>query len=140
MYKRQILGLTEGLPTGAEVYLNDKSAYINRTLFFDFTKKKLVYYFYVFTESPILALHGHESYYTNPNLISFAAFLNGLCVLCLPPHTMAWLHPADCGFFGPLKKSYYDTCNSFMRVAYYRYKVTVIKIINFNMVQEAQFM
>ncbi|KAJ8896901.1 hypothetical protein PR048_002247, partial [Dryococelus australis] len=51
------------------------------------------------TQSPnILVLDGHDSHYSNSDILDYAVE-NGLCLLCLPPHTTNWLHPADKGRF-----------------------------------------
>ncbi|KAJ8897515.1 hypothetical protein PR048_002862 [Dryococelus australis] len=100
--KRTVVGLKEKLPAGSDVFHNEQSAYFNAQLFF-VVIKKFVDYFHISKESPtILILDGNDSHCSNPDRVDFAVE-NGLCLLCLPPHTTNLLQPADKGIFAPLK-------------------------------------
>ncbi|CAH2091298.1 unnamed protein product [Euphydryas editha] len=91
---------TEGLPPGSDVYMNQKSSYINSDLFYKwftehFLPKKG-------TGKALLLLDGHGSHSNSIGLLEAAA-ANDVILLCLPSHTTHALQPLDRAFFKPLK-------------------------------------
>ena len=60
----------------------------------------------------LLLLDSHFSHYT-PETIKIAAE-NEIILFCLPPHTTHVAQPLDISFLGPLKKHWFQTCNTYI--------------------------
>lgn len=90
----------DGLPPGAVIYMNQKSAYINAELFLRWFKEE-----FLPRKAPgrnILILDGHGSHCSSIELLETAE-ANDVSLICLPPHTTHALQPLDRAFFAPLK-------------------------------------
>lgn len=102
----------DGMPPGSVVYMSEKSAYINTTIFLDWLQTQFV------PRKPqgpvVLILDGHTSHCSSIEVIEYAE-ANGIVLLCLPSHTTQFLQPLDRGFFKALKTYYYAACNNFIR-------------------------
>lgn len=110
--KNKKVEFSDGMPPGSAVVMNQKSAYMNSELFYDWLKTQFL------PRKPpgkvILILDGHASHCGNVEMLEFAKD-NDIILLGLPSHTTHFLQPLDRSFFKSLK-SYYDyECNSFMK-------------------------
>ncbi|KAI4468034.1 hypothetical protein MML48_2g00008991 [Holotrichia oblita] len=99
-----------GLPPGCEIYMNQRSSYMNSDLFLcwlknHFTPRKGVGKF-------ILILDGHVSHCSMEGL-EFAE-QNNIIIICLPSHTTQALQPLDRSFFKPLKDFFKQEEESFL--------------------------
>lgn len=101
----------EGLPPGANVYMNKKSAYVNSELFQKWLKEQFV---------PIkpqgkvlLILDGHSSHTTAIDLLELAQE-NDIILFCLPSHTTQALQPLDRSFFKPFKTYFASETKNWM--------------------------
>ncbi|XP_056645093.1 uncharacterized protein LOC130450623 [Diorhabda sublineata] len=90
----------EGLPPGSNVYMNQKSSYINAELFLKWMKEHFI---------PrkqdgkvLLILDGHSSHSNSYEMLQLASE-NDVIILCLPSHTTQALQPLDRSFFKPFK-------------------------------------
>ncbi|RVE40996.1 hypothetical protein evm_014353, partial [Chilo suppressalis] len=101
----------EGLPPGANVYMNKKSAYVNSELFQKWLKEQFV---------PIkpqgkvlLILDGHSSHTTAIDLLELSQE-NDIILFCLPSHTTQALQPLDRSFFKPFKTYFASETKNWM--------------------------
>lgn len=103
---------SDGMPPGSTVMMNQKSAYMNSELFYDWLKTQFL------PRKPpgkvILILDGHSSHCGNVEMLEFAKD-NDIILLGLPSHTTHFLQPLDRSFFKSLKSYYYAECNTFMK-------------------------
>lgn len=103
---------TNGMPPGSVVVMNEKSAYVNSTIFFEWLQNQFV------PRKPagktLLILDGHASHCSNVEMLEFAVN-NDIIMLCLPSHTTHYLQPLDRTFFKSLKSNYNLACSNFMK-------------------------
>ena len=103
---------SDGLPHGSDVYMNDKSSYINTELFLRWFKEHFL------PRKPpgkvLLIMDGHTSHYNALEMLNLADD-NGVTILCLPSHTTQALQPLDRSFFGPLKTYYNQEAKTWMQ-------------------------
>lgn len=99
-------------PIGA-IYECSKRGWINEELFLVWLK-----HFVKITcpskDNPILLLLDNHNSHTTLSSYNFCRE-NGVIMLSFPPHTSHKLQPLDLTFFGPLKKSYANQCDLFLR-------------------------
>jgi hypothetical protein len=104
--------LSDGMPPGSAIRMNQKSAYVNSDIFFDWLK-----FHFLPRKMPgkvLLIVDGHTSHTNNLEMLEFSEEKN-IILLCLPPHTTHYLQPLDRGFFKSLKTFYYDACRRFIK-------------------------
>jgi hypothetical protein len=91
---------SEGLPPGSDVYMNQKTSYINTDLFMKWFRE----YFIPRkgTGKALLVLDAHASHSNAIELLDFAS-QNEVVLLCLSSHTTQALQPLDKSFFKRLK-------------------------------------
>lgn len=102
----------DNLPPGSVVYMSEKSAYINSTIFFTWLKEHFV------PRKPagnvLLIMDGHSSHCNDPDMLEYAEE-NKITLLCLPSHTTQFLQPLDRAFFKSLKSNYQHACNTYIK-------------------------
>ena len=102
----------DGMPPGSLIYMSEKSAYVNVTIFLHWLRDHFM------PRKPqgpvVLILDGHASHCSSVEVLEFADS-NNIILLCLPSHTTQFLQPLDRAFFKSLKSYYYAACNSFIR-------------------------
>lgn len=102
----------DGMPPGSVVYMGEKSAYVNTSIFFTWLKEHFV------PRKPngkvLLILDGHSSHCSNIEMLEYAAH-NEIILLCLPPHTTQFLQPLDRAYFKSFKSHFYEACNLFVK-------------------------
>ncbi|KAK9703819.1 DDE superfamily endonuclease [Popillia japonica] len=80
----------DGMPPGAAVYMSEKSAYVNTTLFLRWLEEMFI------PRKPngkvVLVLDGHASHCTSVELLELAD-ANDVVLICLPSHTTHFLQP-----------------------------------------------
>jgi hypothetical protein len=100
-----------GAPPGSKGVAHP-SGWMNADLFEDFMKH-FVHHVNCSVASPVLLLlDNHESHVSFPS-IQFAKD-NGVVMLTFPPHCSHKLQPLDRTVYGPLKKYYNSSCDSWM--------------------------
>lgn len=102
---------TDGLPPGSDVYMNQKTSYINSDLFIKWFRE----YFIPRkgTGKALLILDGHASHCNAIELLNLASE-NDVQLLCLPSHTTQALQPLDKSFFKPLKSYFSQEARTWM--------------------------
>jgi hypothetical protein len=94
----------DSLPNGSKVFMNEKSGYVNSTIFMLWLKEHFL------PRKPtgkiVLLLDGHTSHCTDPDMLELAQE-NGILMICLPPHSTHYLQPLDRCFFKALKHFFY---------------------------------
>lgn len=102
----------DGMPPGSTLYMSEKSAYINTTIFLNWLQTQFV------PRKPqgpvVLILDGHSSHCSSIEVLEYSE-ANAVTLLCLPSHSTQFLQPLDRGFFKAFKSYYYAACNSFIR-------------------------
>ncbi|KAI4469574.1 dde superfamily endonuclease [Holotrichia oblita] len=97
---------------GAAVYMSEKSAYVNTTLFLRWLEEMFV------PRKPngkvVLVLDGHASHCTSVELLELAD-ANDVVLICLPSHTTHFLQPLDRAVFKSLKSNFYNACRNWIR-------------------------
>ncbi|KAH9627856.1 hypothetical protein HF086_001752 [Spodoptera exigua] len=91
---------SDGLPPGSDVFMNQKSSYINADLFYNWMKDH-----FIPRKSDgkvLLILDGHSSHSNSYKMLQLAKE-NEIILLCLPSHTTQALQPLDKSFFKPFK-------------------------------------
>lgn len=101
----------DGLPPGSDVYMNQKTSYINSNLFIKWFRE----YFIPRkgTGNALLILDGHASHCNAIELLNLASE-NNVELLCLPSHTTQALQPLDRSFFKPLKTYFAQETRTWM--------------------------
>lgn len=100
------------MPPGAAVYMSEKSAYVNTTLFLRWLEEMFI------PRKPngkvVLVLDGHASQCTSVELLELAD-ANDVVLICLPSHTTHFLQPLDRAVFKSLKSNFYNACRNWIR-------------------------
>ena len=90
----------DGMPPGSTVYMSQKSAYVNSSLFQEWLSEHFV------PRKPpgdvILILDGHSSHCNSVEMLEFVV-RNQIHLVCLPSHTTHYLQPLDRSVFRSLK-------------------------------------
>ncbi|KAJ3622489.1 hypothetical protein MTP99_002996 [Tenebrio molitor] len=102
---------SEGLPPGSDVYMNQKTSYINTDLFMKWFRE----YFIPRkgTGKALLVLDAHASHSNAIELLDFAS-QNEVVLLCLSSHTTQALQPLDKSFFKRLKSYFSQETKTWM--------------------------
>lgn len=102
----------DGMPPGSVLYMNQKSAYINAHIFFEWLKTHFL------PRKPpgtvLLILDGHASHCNSVEMLEFAAE-NDICLFTLPSHTTHYLQTLDRSVFKSLKLFYYEACRVWLK-------------------------
>lgn len=102
----------DNLPPGSLLFMSQKSAYINATIFLQWMREHFV------PRKPpgkvLLILDGHASHVNSVEMLEFAES-NDIIILCLPSHTTHYLQPLDRSFFKSLKAHFYESCRLWLR-------------------------
>ncbi|KAL0829682.1 hypothetical protein ABMA28_003187 [Loxostege sticticalis] len=102
----------DGLPPGSVLFMSQKSAYINATIFFEWLKTHFL------PRKPagkvLLCLDGHTSHCNSVEMLEFAA-ANDICLFTLPSHTTHYLQTLDRSVFKSLKAYYYEACRMWLK-------------------------
>lgn len=102
----------DDLPPGSVLFMSQKSAYINKTIFLQWMREHFV------PRKPLgkvlLILDGHASHVNSVEMLEFAES-NDIIILCLPSHTTHYLQPLDRSFFKSLKAHFYESCRLWLR-------------------------
>lgn len=103
---------SDGMPPGSDVYMNEKSSYINTDLFFKWLKE------HFYPRKPpgkvLLLLDGHTSHCNSIEMLEFCNS-NDIILLCFPSHTTHYLQPLDRAFFKFLKSNFNNETNAWIR-------------------------
>ncbi|KAJ3622488.1 hypothetical protein MTP99_002995 [Tenebrio molitor] len=102
---------SERLPPGSDVYMNQKTSYINTDFFMRWFRE----YFIPRkgTGKALLVLDGHASHSNAIELLDFAS-QNEVVLLCLSSHTTQALQPLDKSFFKRLKSYFSQETKTWM--------------------------
>lgn len=102
----------DDLPPGSVLFMSQKSAYINASIFLQWLREHFV------PRKPIgkvlVILDGHASHVNSVEMLEFAES-NDIIILCLPSHTTHYLQPLDRSFFKSLKSHFYESCRLWLR-------------------------
>ncbi|KAB0790336.1 hypothetical protein PPYR_15330 [Photinus pyralis] len=102
----------DALPPGSVLYMSEKSAYINATLFLQWIRDHFM------PRKPLgyvlLILDGHASHVNSVEMLEFAES-HQIILLCLPSHTTHYLQPLDRSFFKSLKAHFYESCRLWLK-------------------------
>lgn len=102
----------DDLPPGSVLFMAQKSAYINATIFLRWLREHFV------PRKPagkvLLILDGHASHVNSVEMLEYAES-NDIIILCLPSHTTHFLQPLDRSFFKSLKARFYELCRLWLK-------------------------
>ncbi|XP_039278688.1 uncharacterized protein LOC120350209 [Nilaparvata lugens] len=118
--KRMSPLLERGGPVGA-LYRCSHNGWSNEDLFHEWLE-----HFKKFckptAEDPVLLLLDNHGSHISLNTYNYCR-LNHIHIVSIPPHTSHKIQPLDVSFYGPLKKSFNNECDKFMRANSYQ-KIT----------------
>ncbi|KAB0804493.1 hypothetical protein PPYR_01463 [Photinus pyralis] len=103
---------TDNMAPGSILYMSQKSAYINSTIFLEWLRDHFL------PRKPagkvLLILDGHGSHSTSIEMLNFCDS-NDIILLCLPSHTTHYLQPLDRAVFKSLKGNFYNACRLWLK-------------------------
>jgi len=102
----------DGMPPGSVVYMSEKSAYINTTLFFDWLRTHFLPRKSVGTVA--LILDGHSSHCNSIEMLEFAQS-EGILLICLPSRTTHYLQPLDRAVFKSIKHNFFNAASKWLK-------------------------
>lgn len=103
---------SDHMPPGSVLYMSQKSAYINSTIFLEWLRDHFL------PRKPagkvLLILDGHGSHCTSVEMLEYCGS-NDIILLCLPSHTTHFLQPLDRTVFKSLKGNFYEACRLWLK-------------------------
>lgn len=102
----------DGMPPGSVLYMSQKSAYVNTTLFFDWLRMHFL------PRKPVgtvaLILDGYSSHCNSIEMLEFAQSEN-ILLICLPSHTTHYLQPLDRTVFKSVKLNFCNAASKWLK-------------------------